>query len=65
MMENYIERINMQLLSRLQRIEKENEELKRAIQEFNWLIDLIKNLKIIGGIINETSSKRLNGPQDF
>lgn len=51
MEEKDIQRINMQLASRLSKVEKENRELKRALSEFGWLIDVIKKLKNIGEII--------------
>lgn len=52
MEEKYIQRINMQLYNRLIRIEKENQNLKRAIKQFEWLIETVKNLKTIMEIIN-------------
>lgn len=46
------EKINMQLYNRLVRIEKENQKLKRALEQFNWIINTIQNLKTIMEVIN-------------
>lgn len=59
MEEKDIQRINMQLASRLSKVEKENRELKRALSEFGWLIDMIKKLKNIGGMIYGNESKSI------
>ena len=53
---NILVKYNEQLERRCTKLEKENEQLKRAITEFEWLIQTIKNLKIIGEIINEKKS---------
>ena len=53
---NILVKYNEQLERRCSKLEKENEQLKRAINEFEWLIQTIKNLKIIGEIINEKKS---------
>ena len=45
------EKINMQLYNRLVKIEKENQKLKRALEQFNWIINTIQNLKTITEVI--------------
>ena len=50
--EKDVQRINMQLYNRLVTIEKENQNLKRAIKQFDWLIETVKNLKTIMEVIN-------------
>lgn len=52
------EKINMQLYNRLVKIEKENEQLKRALEQFNWIINTIQNLKTIMEVINSGSTQR-------
>ena len=55
--EKDVQRINMQIANRLSRIEKEIRELKGALSEFGWLINMVKKLKIIGEYINYDETK--------
>ena len=56
--EKDVQRINMQLYNRLVRIEKENQNLKRAIKQFDWLIEAVKNLKTIMEVINYGNERK-------
>lgn len=55
------EKINMQLFNRLTRIEKENEQLKRALKQFNWIINTIQNLKTVMEVINSGNANKSIG----
>lgn len=51
------EKINMQLYNRLVKIEKENQKLKRAMQDVKWLTDIVERIRTITEVIgfgNET-----------
>lgn len=52
------EKINMQLYNRLVKIEKENEKLKRALEQFNWIINTIQNLKTVMEVINSGNANK-------
>ena len=55
------EKINMQLYNRLVKIEKENEQLKRALEQFNWIINTIQNLKTVIEVINSGNANKSIG----
>lgn len=55
------EKINMQLYNRLVKIEKENEKLKRALEQFNWIINTIQNLKTVMEVINSGNANKSIG----